>query len=251
MALLCVEDQEVRRLLPQISRPVLTYGFNEAADLRATSVRSSEHRTCFDVALRGQPPFPVQLNLPGRHNALNALAAVGVALELGVGVAAIQRGLAQFEGIGRRFHVSESQLAAGGRVMLIDDYGHHPRELMATLEAVREGWPGQRLILAFQPHRYSRTRDTFEDFVKVLSTVDVLVLTEVFAAGEQPISGATGRDLSRAVRARGQVVPVFVDDLSELAGVLSGLLVDGDILLTMGAGDIGGVAADLPKELSV
>jgi UDP-N-acetylmuramate--alanine ligase len=249
LAVLCVDDREVRGLLPQLSRPVLTYGFGEAADLRAIAIRPTQHSTHFDAALRGGRSVPMQLNLPGRHNVLNALAAIGVALELGVEIKAIQHALAQFAGIGRRFQVSEGRLADGGQVMLIDDYGHHPRELAATLAAVREGWPGRRLILAFQPHRYSRTRDAFEDFVKVLSTVDLLVLTEVYAAGEAPISGATGRDLNRAVRARGQVVPVFVDDLSELTAVLRGLLVDGDILLTMGAGDIGGVAANLTGEL--
>ena len=251
LAVLCVDDREVCELLPQLSRPVLTYGFCAAADLRAIAIRPSQHSTHFDVALRGGQSVPMHLNLPGRHNVLNALAAIGVALELGVEIKAIQHALAQFEGIGRRFQVSEGRLADGGQVMLVDDYGHHPREVAATLAAVQEGWPGRRLILAFQPHRYSRTRDAFEDFVKVLSTVDLLVLTEVYGAGEEPISGAAGRDLSRAVRARGQVVPVFVDDLSELATVLRGLLVDGDILLTMGAGDIGGVAADLTGELSV
>lgn len=251
LAVLCIDDRELRELLPRISRPVLTYGLSETADLRASAIRPTRHSTRFDVTLRDRRSFPLQLNLPGRHNVLNALAAIGVALELGVEIPEIQNALAQFEGIGRRFQVAQGRLANGGQIMLIDDYGHHPREVQATLAAVREGWPGRRLILAFQPHRYSRTRDAFEDFVKVLSSADLLVLTEVYGAGEAPICGATGRDLSRAVRARGQVVPVFVDELSELAGVVLGLLADDDILLTMGAGDIGSVAADLTGVLGV
>ncbi|MFM1891179.1 MAG: UDP-N-acetylmuramate--L-alanine ligase [Pseudomonadota bacterium] len=250
LAVLCADDPEVRGLLPEISRPVLTYGIEaQDVDLRAVDVRQDGHSTHFTVQPRDGMAFAVKLNLPGRHNVLNALAAIAVARELGVGIAAIQGALAEFQGIGRRFQVHEGELKGGGRVMLVDDYGHHPRELAATLAAAREGWPARRLVLAFQPHRYSRTRDAFEDFVKVLSTADVLVLTEVYAAGEEPIAGATGRDLSRAVRARGQVDPVFVDAVHELPQVLGGLLRDGDLLLVMGAGDIGAIAARLPQEL--
>ncbi len=249
LAVLCGDDHEVRQLLPAISRPVLTYGTGADLDLRAVEIRQAGHHTHFEVQPRTGDGFAVRLNLPGRHNVLNALAAIAVARELGVGTTHIQAALAGFQGIGRRFQVHEGQLTNGGRVMLVDDYGHHPRELAATLAAAREGWPGRRLVLAFQPHRYSRTRDAFDDFVKVLSTADVLVLTEVYAAGEDPVAGATGRDLSRAVRVRGQVDPVFVDALCELPQVLAGLLRDGDILLTMGAGDIGAIAAQLPKEL--
>jgi UDP-N-acetylmuramate--alanine ligase len=184
--------------------------------------------------------------MPGRHNVLNALAAIAVALELDVPVTAIQRALASFQGIGRRFQVYEG---CRRDLMLVDDYGHHPKELAATISAVRAGWPERRLVLAFQPHRYSRTRDAFEDFAAVLSTVDALVLTEVYAAGEEPITGADGRSLSRAVRTRGQVDPVFVESAAELPQLLGNLLQPGDILLTMGAGDIGAVAAKLPEVL--
>ena len=249
LAVLCADDAEVRGLLPQVARPVLTYGTGEGVDLCATDIRQAGHSTHFTVQPRDGGAFAVKLNLPGRHNVLNALAAIAVARELGVATAEIQAALAGFQGIGRRFQVHEGELRGGGQVMLVDDYGHHPRELAATLAATRAGWPTRRLVLAFQPHRYSRTRDAFEDFVKVLSTADVLVLTEVYAAGEEPVAGATGRDLSRAVRARGQVDPVFVDAVRELPQVLAGLLRDGDILLTMGAGDIGAVAAQLPTEL--
>lgn len=249
LAILCIDDAEIRALIPQLSRQVLTYGTHESADLRATDIQQHGHSTYFTVALPDAASFAVQLNLPGQHNVLNALAAVAVARELGVGTAVIQRALAGFQGIGRRFQVFEGRLAEGGNVMLVDDYGHHPRELAATLAAVREGWPTRRLVLAFQPHRYSRTHDVFEDFVKVLSTCDVLILTEVYAAGEEQVPGATGKDLNRAVRARGQVDPVFVDDIEELPEVLRGLLSDGDILLVMGAGNIGVIAARLPKEI--
>jgi len=249
LAVLCLDDPEVRSLLPEITRPVLTYGTEPTADLRATDIRQSGRVTRFNVIEQGKRAFAVKLNLPGRHNVLNALAAIAVARELGVGLPEVRRALENFQGIGRRFQVEECTLRDGRHVMLVDDYGHHPRELAATLEAVRSGWPGRRLVLAFQPHRYSRTRDAFEDFVKVLSTVDVLLLTEVYAAGEEPVLGATGRDLSRAVRARGEVDPVFVEHPAELAGVLRRLLVDGDVVATMGAGDIGAVANELPREL--
>ncbi|MEJ2576914.1 MAG: UDP-N-acetylmuramate--L-alanine ligase [Gammaproteobacteria bacterium] len=249
LAVLCLDDPQVRGLLPEVTRPVLSYGTDPAADLRATDIGQHGRVTRFNVVGRNQPAFPVQLNLPGRHNVLNALAAIAVARELGVGLAGIQHALAGFQGIGRRFQVDQGCLPGGRRVLLVDDYGHHPRELAATLEAVRAGWPGRRLVLAFQPHRYSRTRDAFEDFVKVLSTADVLLLTEVYAAGEEPVLGATGRDLSRAVRARGEVDPVFVEHAAEIPGVLRRLLADDDVVLTMGAGDIGAVAGELPEEL--
>jgi UDP-N-acetylmuramate--alanine ligase len=188
------------------------------------------------------------LNLPGRHNVLNALAAVAVARELGVDDAAVRRGLEGFQGIGRRFHTVSCR-RGGGEVVLVDDYAHHPRELAATLEAIREGWPGRRLLMVFQPHRYTRTQEQFDDFVRVLSGADALVLTEVYAAGEPPIPGADGRDLARAIRARGQVEPVFVDPLAELPAVLGGLVRPGDIVLTAGAGDIGAAARRLPEQL--
>jgi UDP-N-acetylmuramate--alanine ligase len=249
LAVLCIDDAEVRGLLNDVTRPVLTYGTSDEADLRAVAIRQQGLRTKFRVERLDREGFDVTLNMPGRHNVLNALAAIAVALELGVEVESIQRALSCFQGIGRRFQVTECRLAAGGQVLLIDDYGHHPREVAATLEAVREGWPGRRVVLAFQPHRYSRTQEQFDDFVQVLSRADVLVLTEVYPAGEMPISGADGRSLSRAIRVRGQVDPVFVDPLFELPEVLAGLVRDGDMVLTLGAGDIGAIAALLPAQI--
>jgi UDP-N-acetylmuramate--alanine ligase len=248
LAVLCIDDDEVRGLLPEVSRPIVTYGTAAEADVRASDIRQQGLQTHFTVHQEGHKALQITLNLPGRHNVLNALAAIAVARELGVDGVAIQRGLEGFQGIGRRFQVSECELPVG-RVMLVDDYAHHPREVAATLTAARDGWPERRLVLVFQPHRYSRTQEQFEDFVQVLSRVDVLLLTEVYAAGEEPIPGADGRALSRAVRMRGQVDPVFVDPLAELPDVLSGLIEEGDIVLTLGAGDIGMVAARLEEEL--
>jgi UDP-N-acetylmuramate--alanine ligase len=245
LAVLCIDDDEARALVPSIPRPVRTYGTRPEADVRAESIRQEGLRMHFKLHHR-DGSFPVELNLPGRHNVLNALAAASVGLELGVGEDAIQRAFGGFEGIGRRFVVNRVQDRVGRDLVLVDDYGHHPREVSATLEAVRQGWPGKRLVLVFQPHRYSRTQEQFEDFVRVLSTADVLVLCEVYAAGESPISGADGRALSRAIRVRGEVDPVFVQSQSEVPGVLENLLADGDVVLTSGAGDIGGLAARLP-----
>jgi UDP-N-acetylmuramate--alanine ligase len=194
-------------------------------------------------------PFEVTLNMPGRHNVLNALAAIAVARELGVDVAVIQSALHAFQGIGRRFQAHEGCRIGDCEVMLVDDYGHHPREIAATLEAVRSGWPERRMVLAFQPHRYSRTHDAFEDFVTVLSKVDVLLLAEVYAAGEAPIVGADGRALSRAIRARGQVDPVFVERVEDLPELLHDIVAGGDIVVTMGAGNIGLVAANMAEVL--
>ena len=244
MAVLCVDDDEVRGLLPEISRPITTYGFSEEADVRATEIRQEGLKTHFKVHAEAfAAPLQITLNLPGRHNVLNALAAIAVALELNVYSDSISRALGRFEGIGRRFQTRGDCLVEGKRVMLVDDYAHHPSEIAATLRAVRDGWPERRLVLAFQPHRYTRTQEQFDDFVRVLSTVDLLVLSEVYAAGEDPIQGATGRDLSRAIRTRGQVDPVFLEPVEELPALLKGLLMDGDIVLTLGAGSIGAVAA--------
>ena len=248
LAVLCIDDKEVRDLVPEVPRPVRTYGTRPEADVRADQIRQEGLRMFFEVKHAGGG-FPVELNLPGRHNVLNALAAIAVGLELGVPVDAIRRALAGFQGIGRRFVVSQVQDAAGRGLILIDDYGHHPREVAATLEAARQGWPGRRLVLVFQPHRYSRTQEQFDDFVQVLSGVDRLVLCEVYPAGEAPIPGADGRALSRAIRARAQVDPVFCRQLDEVPGVLGHLLEDGDLVLLSGAGDIGGLAARLPGML--
>ena len=250
LAVLCIDDPEVRGLLPKVTRRTRTYGFREEADVRAVDVQQTGLTTRFSVIADGMPePLPVTLNMPGRHNVLNALAAVTVALELNVDGASMQRALTQFQGIGRRFQTQGDCRIDKRTVMLVDDYAHHPSEIAATLQAVRDGWPDRRLVVVFQPHRYTRTQEQFDDFVQVLSQADLLLLTEVYAAGETPLPGAEGRDLSRAIRARGQVDPVFVDPLDGLLEVLQGVLQDGDILLTLGAGSIGAVAAELPQLL--
>ena len=247
LAVLCIDDPEVRALEPLVPRPVRTYGTRPEADVRAVNVRQDGLRMYFDVHSRDlATPLSVELNLPGRHNVLNALAAIAVALELGVDEEAIRRALAGFQGVGRRFVVTQVQERSGRRLTLVDDYGHHPRELAATLEAARGGWPGRRIVLVFQPHRFTRTQEQFEDFVQVLSTVDLLLLCEVYPAGEAPIAGADGRSLSRAIRARGLLDPVFVQEIGEVPALLENLLHDGDLVLLSGAGDIGGLAARLP-----
>jgi UDP-N-acetylmuramate--alanine ligase len=250
LAVLCVDDEEVRSLLPEVTRPVRTYGTREGADVRAVNIRQSGHVTRFAIesALLSEP-LELALNLPGRHNVLNALAAVCVALELGVGEAPIRRALESFQGIGRRFQVNEGSMPDGRRLMLVDDYAHHPREIQATLEAARAGWPERRVVVLFQPHRYSRTKEQFEDFVQVLSQADLLVLAEVYPAGEEPVPGADGRSLCRALRTRGEVEPVFVEEVQQLPELLPHLLLDGDLVLTLGAGDIGVVASRLPAVL--
>ncbi|MEW8470093.1 MAG: UDP-N-acetylmuramate--L-alanine ligase [Candidatus Thiodiazotropha sp.] len=249
-AVLCVDDHEIRQLLPEISRPITTYGFSDGADVKAIEVVREGLKTHFTLQAESlDERVEITLNLPGRHNVLNSLAAVCVALELNIDTASIQKALLNFAGIGRRFQTRGDCRVDGKQVMLIDDYAHHPREIEATLSAVRDGWPQRRLVMVFQPHRYSRTQEQFEDFVQVLSKADLLIVSEVYAAGEEPIQGAGGRDLSRAIRIRGQVDPVFVEPLDELPGLLQGLLQDGDIVLTVGAGNIGSIAAELPRQL--
>ena len=251
LAVLCVDDDEVRALVPTIPRPVRTYGTHPDADVRAQEVRQEGLRMHFSVHWEGlSEPLPVDLNLPGRHNVLNALAAIAIARELGVEGPAIQRALRNFQGIGRRFVTRDIVTADGRSLTLVDDYGHHPREVAATLDAARGGWLGRRLVLVFQPHRYSRTQEQFEDFVQVLSDADVLLLCDVYPAGEDPLPGADGRTLSRAIRARGEVDPVFARDLEDVPRMLGNLLQDGDLVLTMGAGDIGALAVRLPDLLN-
>jgi UDP-N-acetylmuramate--alanine ligase len=246
LAVLCLDDPQVANILAEVTRPVITYGIDSDADIRASEVRQQQLQTHFQVQRPGQAGrLSITLNLPGRHNVLNALAAIAVATELGVSDEAIQRALSGFQGIGRRFQVAGEIPVAAGSVLLIDDYAHHPREIEPTLAAVRAGWPERRLVVVFQPHRYSRTHDLFDDFIQVLSGVDVLVLCEVYAAGEAPVSGADGRSLSRGIRTRGHVNPVFVEKLDMLPDVLDDILHDGDVLLTLGAGDIGAAAAQL------
>ena len=250
LAVLCSDDAEVRGLLPQVGRPMIRYGLGDDADLRAVQLERLGARTRFEVLREGRPPLAVTLNLAGLHNVRNSLAAIAVATELEVADSSIQRALESFEGIGRRFETVGEVQTAAGRVTIVDDYGHHPTEIEATLEAARQVWPGRRLVLAFQPHRYTRTHDLIDDFGRVLSGADALVVTEVYAAGEEPIANADGRAICRAVRGRGQIEPVFVEQVSELAGALAGLIKDGDVILTMGAGSIGGIAHELPGSLA-
>ncbi|MFC3532653.1 UDP-N-acetylmuramate--L-alanine ligase [Vogesella facilis] len=246
-AVLCVDDEHVRSIVPALKKPVTTYGLDDSADIYAENVVADAGRMHFDVVVKGEGlRFPLTLNMPGRHNVLNALAATAIGLECGADVAAIQQGLAEFAGVGRRFQrYGEVPAKDGGSYTLIDDYGHHPVEMAATLAAVRGAFPEKRLVLAFQPHRYSRTRDLFEDFVKVLSTVDALLLAEVYAAGEAPIVAADGRALARAVRVGGKVEPLFVEQITDMQQTISDMARDGDVVITMGAGSIGGIPAKL------
>ncbi len=250
LAVLCSDDAEICGILPLVGRPMIRYGLGDEADLRAVRLERLGARTRFEVLREGREALPVTLNLAGLHNVRNALAAIAVATELEVADPSIQRALECFEGIGRRFETVGEVLTAAGRVTIVDDYGHHPTEIEATLEAARQAWPGRRLVLAFQPHRYTRTHDLIDDFGRVLSGADALVITEVYAAGEEPIPNADGRAICRAVRSRGQIEPVFVEQVGELAGALAGLIEDGDVILTMGAGSIGGVAHELPASLA-
>lgn len=244
LAVLCIDDPVVREILPQIARPLLTYGEAEDADVRITAISPDGAKTRFKVMLpNDQQALEIELNLTGRHNVLNATAAIAIAWELEVSRDAIRSALAEFSGIGRRFQICEDVPVSAGSVMHIDDYAHHPNEIRATVEGIRAAWPKKRLTVVFQPHRYSRTRDLFEDFSQVLSEVDQLVLLEVYPAGEKPIKDADGRALARSIRVRGKIDPVFVEDLQSLDQVIEGLLEDGDIFLTLGAGSIGAWSA--------
>jgi len=252
-AVVCSDDANVREIIPLISRPVTTYGLNSDALVRAVNVRPEGTSMCFEVERRSAagplPALPVRLNLPGRHNVLNALAAIAVATELGVADQAIADALASFNGVGRRFtQVGDfpvSDARGGGSFTLIDDYGHHPVEMQATLEAARGAWPDRRIVLAFQPHRYTRTRDCFEDFVRVLGSADAVLLTDVYPAGEAPLVAADGRALMRAIRVAGKVEPVFVEDVADLPRAIKDFVVDGDVVIIMGAGSISRVPAQV------
>ena len=248
VAVLCADDANVREIMPQVSKQIVTYGLDAAANVRAENVLAAGGQMTFDcVRVNGSiSRFPVTLNLPGMHNVLNALAAIAVATEVGVSDEAIIKALAEFKGVGRRFQrYGEMACPAGGSFTLVDDYGHHPVEMAATLAAARGAFPGRRLVLAFQPHRYTRTRDCFEDFVKVLNGVDALVLAEVYAAGELPIVAADGRALARALRGAGKVEPVFIEDIGDMPKAILDVARDGDVVVTMGAGSIGGVPGKL------
>ena len=247
LAVLCLDDAGVRAILPEVTRPFRTYSIDSTeADLYTSGLQQRGLQMHFELHRKGREDvLPVVLNLPGRHNVLNALAAVMVADELGLPDAAIQAGLRNFTGIARRSQYHGELLSPAGPVLLVDDYGHHPSEISATLTAIKAGWPERRLVVVFQPHRYTRTRDLFEDFTQALSQADVLLLCEVYAAGEAPIAGADGRALCRAVRARGRVDPVFVEQVELVPEVLAGVLAPDDVVLTLGAGDIGTVPARL------
>ena len=248
VAVMCVDDPVVRKLLPRVNRQVIRYGFSEDADLRAEDVQQQGMTTTFRVIRKEGEPLQISLNMPGKHNVLNALAAIAVSADEGADDEAIVRGLNNFSGVGRRFDVQGEYHFDGGSATLVDDYGHHPSEVGVTIDAIRAGWPGRRLAMLFQPHRYTRTQDLYEDFVEVLSGVDVLLMLEVYGAGEDPIPGADARALCRSIRKRGQVEPVFVDDPAKLATILNTQLRDGDLLVTQGAGNVGAIAKELAEQ---
>jgi UDP-N-acetylmuramate--alanine ligase len=252
LAVLCLDDANVRSIVRAVGRPIVSYGLtSEDADVRAVNIRRNGLQTSYEVVRAEGAPLNVTVNLPGTHNVLNSLAAIVVASEIGIEDAAIQRALENFQGIDRRLqHIADVETASG-RVTIIDDYGHHPTEVAATLEALRQGYPGRRIVLAFQPHRYTRTHDLIDDFSKALSTADALLVTEVYAAGETPIPGADGRAICRAIRGRGNVEPIFVDKVEDLAESLADVIRDGDVIVTMGAGHISAISHELPGRLAV
>jgi len=249
VAVMCGDDAVVNEIIPSVSRSVITYGFSDACDFRVFDLRQDGGRQRFKVKRPDiDEPLELFLNMPGIHNVLNATAAVAVATDEGIDEKAIQNGLAQFLGVGRRFEIyGEFNVAGKGTAMLVDDYGHHPREVAATIRAIRDGWPGRRLLMIYQPHRYSRTRDLYEDFVDVLSSVDQLILLEVYAAGEDPIPGADGRHLSRSIRNRAVVDPIFVEGVEGVPAVVKDIVKPGDVVITQGAGNVSVLAAELVK----
>ncbi len=250
VVVVCGDDPVIQELLPDISRQVITYGFEEHNDYRAFDVQQTKMQTTFSVTapnhLQDQP-LNIQLNIPGRHNVLNALAAIAIAVDEKVPTTAITKGLKNFDGVGRRFQIYGDYPIGDGSAMLIDDYGHHPREVDATISAVRDGWPEKRLVMIYQPHRYTRTRDLYEDFIDVLSKVDVLILLDVYTAGEEPIPGADGRSLSRSIRNRGKVDPIFVEGIEGVPAIIAEVVQPGDIVMTQGAGNVGALASELAK----
>lgn len=250
LAVVCVDDPEIKSLLDDIQRPVLSYGFDGAAQVKASDLRQEGNITYFNVSLPSQTAsLAVKLNMAGKHNVLNALGAIAVAYELGVSLDVMQEALATFEGVGRRLQQYGLIEVGDKNVLMLDDYAHHPTELCASIDAVKQGWPEKRLVLVFQPHRYSRTHDLFDDFVRTLADVDILILLEVYPAGETPISGADSIDLCRSIRARGGVDPILVKNMDELVATLKNILSDDDLVLTAGAGDIGRMASELPARL--
>ncbi len=251
LAIICNDDLNARTLIPAVGRRVLTYGVSDGSDIRAEEVKSVGLVSSFVVHRAGHEPLELKVNLPGFHNMLNSLAAVSVATELGISDEAIKKALLEFSGIDRRFQVLGTVTTRNGLVTFVDDYAHHPTEIAATIQAARQSWPGNRIVVAFQPHRYTRTYALIDDFSEVLSGADVLLLTDIYSAGEEPIIGADGRALARAVRSRGRVEPVFIEDLKELPSVLEGVIEADDIVLMLGAGNIGALAQCLPDQLAV
>jgi UDP-N-acetylmuramate--alanine ligase len=247
VAVMCIDDEVIRVIMPRIGRKIVTYGFSEEADVQAINFSQNGHQSSFTVKRHGKDNVDIVLNLPGEHNVLNALAAIAVASEDDIDDSAIVPALAEFEGIGRRFQHLGEFATPNGNIMLVDDYGHHPSEVLATIKAARAGWPDKRLVMAYQPHRYSRTRDLYEDFVDVLSQVDCLLLLDVYAAGEAPIPGADGRALCRSIRLRGQIDPIFIASPDQLAAVLPDVLQHGDLFMTQGAGNIGALSKQLAQ----
>ena len=246
VAVLCVDDPVIRALLPEVTRQVITYGFAEDADYRVSDMQGEGLATRFLVHRPGgASALPITLNMPGTHNVLNATAAVAVADDEGLQDSAMQQGLQQFSGVGRRFTQMGEVAFPGGKALLVDDYGHHPTEVRATLESARQAWPRRRLVMVYQPHRYTRTRDLYEDFVAVLSRCDVLLLLDVYAAGEAAIPGADSRSLTRSIRQRGQVEPVFAERIEDVPGLLRDIVIDGDVVITQGAGNVAQLAQDL------
>jgi UDP-N-acetylmuramate--alanine ligase len=251
LAVMCSDDANTRELIPSLGRRVASYGFGERADIRASAVERNGLKTRFKVDFKdGRKPLQVELNLPGVHNVLNSLAAIAVAGELELREEPVLKALAEFSGVDRRLQIQGTVMTDAGRVTFVDDYGHHPTELAATIAAARDAWPGRRLVVCFQPHRYTRTLALLDDFAQVLSTVDALILTNVYSAGETPLAGADGKSLARAVRVRGAVEPIFIEDLAELPATLAPILKADDVVLTLGAGSIGGVAQTLPRALT-
>ncbi len=248
LAVLCGEDPVIRDIIPEVARPILTYGFSEACDFHATNIKQFPLYSEFDVVRPGHTkPLHVRLNAVGIHNVLNATAVVAVATDEGLSDEAIQQGLANFQGVGRRFQIYGNFPIGDGEAMLVDDYGHHPREVAAIIRAVRDGWPERRLVMVYQPHRFTRTRDLYEDFVEVLSTVDALVMLEVYSAGEEAIPGADSRHLCRSIRARGVLEPIFVETVDGVPDIIKDIVRAGDIVITQGAGNVGGLSPELAK----
>ncbi|MCD9519565.1 UDP-N-acetylmuramate--L-alanine ligase [Photobacterium phosphoreum] len=247
LAVMCIDDPVVRELLPRVGRPMLTYGFAEDADVRLVNYTQTGQQGHFTVLRNDKPALHITLNIPGKHNALNATAAIAVATEEGVSDDAIMRALVEFEGTGRRFDHLGEFATGNGNVMLVDDYGHHPSEVDVTIQAARAGWPDKRLVMIFQPHRYSRTRDLYDDFANVLEQVDVLVMLDVYSAGETPIAGADSRSLCRTIRSRAKIDPIFVPQAENLPAILANIIKNDDLVLTQGAGDVGKIARQLAE----